>query len=240
LVPEAKLDARVRPSDAANPVASLQVPATDDGLPGAGPIRRSNWFRQLWLERRAQWLARKALDQGAVVFLGDSITQLWGDDLGKSFAGLRVANRGISGDTSRGVLIRLELDVIALHPRAVVLLIGTNDIEEQAEPDTIAGNVKLVITALEHAQAELPILLCEVFPSSAKMGRPRQEIVAVNQRYAALAHQDPRITLVRTWAIFADADGNAQPSEFPDLLHPNASGYAQWARALRPFLARLN
>src|SRR5688572_12918710 len=103
--------------------ARLAVPATDDGLPGDGPIRRTENFKRLWEQRRGAWSQRGAQDQGAVVFLGDSITQGWGDDVGGAFAGMKVANRGISGDTSRGVLIRLKDDVLSLQPAAVVLLI---------------------------------------------------------------------------------------------------------------------
>ena len=65
---------------------------------------------------------------------------------------MKVANRGISGDTTRGVLIRLEDDVLALNPAAVVLLIGTNDLEEGAHPGRIAGNLKLILAALQRAQ----------------------------------------------------------------------------------------
>ncbi|HUL54034.1 MAG TPA: G-D-S-L family lipolytic protein, partial [Opitutaceae bacterium] len=89
-----------------------QLPATDDGLPGAGPLRRYDWFQNLWMQRRSAWAQRAAADQHALVFLGDSITQQWGDDLGGSFPGVKVANRGISGDTTRGVLIRLREDVL--------------------------------------------------------------------------------------------------------------------------------
>src|SRR6516162_2990968 len=110
--------------------AQLQLPETDDGLPGQGPIRRYDWFRKLWVDRCSAWAQRVEQDQQSVVFLGDSITQGWGDQMGGSFAGVKVANRGISGDTSRGVLIRLDEDVLSLHPKGVVLLIGTNDIEE--------------------------------------------------------------------------------------------------------------
>jgi|SRR5208282_3217297 len=67
--------------------AHFQIPATDDGLPGAGPIRRYDWFRQLWSQRRSTWARHTQQDQGAVVFLGDSITQMWGDDLGAAFLG---------------------------------------------------------------------------------------------------------------------------------------------------------
>src|SRR4051794_21399003 len=58
----------------------FQIPETDDGLPGAGPIRRADWFKKLWAERRSGFAARAAKEQGAVVFLGDSITQGWNDD----------------------------------------------------------------------------------------------------------------------------------------------------------------
>src|SRR5579872_3825677 len=96
--------------------SAFEIPATDDGLPGAGPIRRYDWFRNLWSDRRSAWAKRVAADQKALVLLGDSITQGWGDDLGGSFPGVKIANRGISGDTTRGMLIRLREDVLALNP----------------------------------------------------------------------------------------------------------------------------
>ena len=61
------------------PTDRFALPATDDGLPGAGPIRRYDWFQNLWRERRSAWARRREQDQGAVVFLGDSITQGWGE-----------------------------------------------------------------------------------------------------------------------------------------------------------------
>jgi lysophospholipase L1-like esterase len=219
--------------------ARYQLPATDDGLPGAGPLRRYEWFQKLWTQRRSAWAQRVAEDQHALVFLGDSITQLWGDDLGGSFPGVKVANRGISGDTTRGVLIRLRDDVLALHPAGVVLLIGTNDLEEHAAPATIAANLQLILAELERPDPRMPIVLCQVFPSSASMHRPADAIREVNDRYAAVVKNDPRVTLLATWPLFANAEGDAIPEEFPDLLHPNAAGYAKWAAALRPVFATL-
>jgi lysophospholipase L1-like esterase len=221
------------------PDARFELPATDDGLPGAGPIRRYDWFHQLWRNRRASWAARIEQDRNAVVFLGDSITQGWGDDFSASFPGMKVANRGISGDTSRGVLIRLKEDILALDPRAVVLLIGTNDLEEGAEPETIAANLKLILAELSRHNADMPVILCQVFPSSASKSRPSGMIKSLNQLYAAAVKGDPRITLIDTWTLFADANGDAIPDEFPDLLHPNRVGYAKWAAALRPIFATL-
>ena len=219
--------------------SKLAIPATDDGLPGNGPIRRADWFSKLWLQRRQAWSSRTEQDKGAWVFLGDSITQGWGDKMNGKFEGMKVANRGISGDTSRGVLIRLREDVLVLDPKGVVLLIGTNDLEEQADPETIAGNLKLILAALKQHDPKMPIILCEVFPSSSDKKRPSDKIKAVNKLYAAAAKNDPQIIFIETWPLFADASGNAKKEEFPDLLHPNKAGYEKWAAALRPIFATL-
>jgi lysophospholipase L1-like esterase len=217
---------------------TFAIPATDDGLPGAGPIRRYDWFQKLWRDRRTAWAADRAKDQGAVVFLGDSITQEW-KGLATAFPGIKIANRGISGDTSRGVLIRLQEDVLALKPTAVVLLVGTNDLEEGATPETIAGNVRLILAELKRHNPAMPVILSEVMPSSASMKRPADQIKAINALYLAGVKGDAQVIPLDTWRLFADANGDAPASEFPDLLHPNAIGYAKWAAALRPLFATL-
>jgi len=214
------------------------LPATDEGLPGAGPIRRYDWFQKLWHDRRAAWATERARDQGAVVFLGDSITQEW-KGLGAAFPGVKIANRGISGDTSRGVLIRLQEDVLALKPTAVVLLVGTNDLEEGATPETVVGNLKLILRALKSHNAAMPVILCQVMPSSATMKRPSDQIQAINALYMAAVNNDAQVIPLDTWRLFADANGDALADEFPDLLHPNERGYAKWAAALRPLFATL-
>jgi lysophospholipase L1-like esterase len=215
------------------------IPATDDGLAGAGPIRRYDWFQRLWRERRSAWAHQVEEDQRAVVFLGDSITQGWGGGLGAAFPGVKVANRGISGDTTRGILLRLEEDVLALNPAAVVLLMGTNDLEEGATPEVIAGNLKLILARLERHDPRLPIVLCQVLPSSATQKRPADQIKALNTLYLAAVKNDPQVTYLETWPLFAGPSGDAMPGEFPDLLHPNEAGYAKWAAALRPVFATL-
>jgi lysophospholipase L1-like esterase len=213
------------------------IPESDEGLPGDGPIRRYGWFKKLWEHKRSGWAKKVEQDQGALVFLGDSITQSWGDNMGNSFPGLKVANRGISGDTTRGVLIRMQGDVLALNPKGVVILIGTNDLEEKASPEIIAGNLKLIIAKLKKHNSKMPIILCNTFPSSASKRRPADQIKKINQLYFAAVKGDPQVTVLDTWLLFADDKGDAKKDEFPDLLHPNKLGYAKWAAALRPLLA---
>ena len=218
----------------------IEIPATDDGLPGNGPIRRADWFRNHWAKRRGDWSKRDTADQKSVVFLGDSITEGWGDDIGGSFPGVKVANRGISGDTTRGMLIRLRDDVLALNPTAVVMLMGTNDLEEKASPETIAGNVKLILAEFKKHNPKMPVILCQVFPSSASKSRPADKIKEINRLYAAAVKGDSQVTLIVTWPLFANEQGDAKEAEFPDLLHPNKAGYTKWGAALRPILATLD
>ena len=217
----------------------LEVPAADQGLPGSGPLRRADWFTSLWKQRRGEWAQQAAKDQGAVVFLGDSITQGWGDSMGGNFKELKVANRGISGDTTRGMLIRLPGDVLQLKPRGVVMLMGTNDLEEKATPETIAANIELILNELAKANPQLPIVICEIFPSSASKSRQADKIKKANELIYNLARDRKNVTVLDTWNLFADPQGDAKPSEFPDVLHPNELGYAKWASALRPIFSTL-
>lgn len=227
----------VRPAYSQEAKAQFRIPATDEGLPGTGTIRRQGWFQNLWQRKRSAWAKNVKRDQKALVFLGDSITQGWGDNMGNSFPGVKVANRGISGDTTRGVLIRLKEDVLSLNPKGIVLLIGTNDLEEKDSADSIAGNLKLIIAGLKAHNADMPIILCQVMPSSASKRRSAPAIKEINRKCFAVVKGDPQVTLLDTWTLFANAAGDAKKAEFPDLLHPNKAGYAMWAAALRPLLA---
>lgn len=233
------------PAQTAANAARFEVPATDDGLPGEGPVRRYDWFRKLWRERRSQWATEVQRDQGAVVFLGDSITQGWNDRpanqdrLAKLLPGMKVANRGISGDTTRGLLLRLDEDVIALKPSAVVLLIGTNDLEEQAHPFTIASNLRQLLLRLRAHNPKLPVVINQVMPSSDTKKRPAYKIKRLNVLIREAVKDQPQVTLVDTWTLFANAQGDANAAEFPDLLHLNDEAYAKWAAALRPVLETL-
>jgi lysophospholipase L1-like esterase len=226
-------------SSAAQNPADVRLPDADDGLPGKGPIRRYDWFRKLWEERRTRWSQSREADRNSVVFLGDSITQGAGDDFFGLFPGLRMANRGISGDTTRGMLLRLEEDVLAIEPKAIVLLMGTNDLEEGAAPEVIAGNLSLMLEQISKARPNTPVVLCLVFPSSATKRRPADSIRSINQLYQRAARGKQHVTVIDTWTLFAGPDGDARSEDMPDLLHPNEAGYRRWAGALRPVLATL-
>lgn len=211
---------------------------TAEMLPGRGPVQQGDWFDKVWSQRRAEFRKRRDVDRGAIVFLGDSITQGW-TDLVQRLAPWKCANRGISGDTTRGVLYRLQEDVLDLEPAAIVLLIGTNDIGLGADPEEVAQNVRAILQACQKANPRMPVVVCRVMPSHASRQRPAEKIRRLNELVDAVVQEFPQCRRCDTWTPFADPDGNARPEEFPDLLHPNAAGYEKWAAALEPVLREL-
>ena len=90
---------------------SFKLPSVEEeaNLPGEGALRRYDGYVNKWQRLRSEWSQRIEADQNAVVFLGDSITQGWGKDFKGMFPDIKTANRGIGGDTTRGMLIRLKV-----------------------------------------------------------------------------------------------------------------------------------
>jgi CubicO group peptidase (beta-lactamase class C family)/lysophospholipase L1-like esterase len=215
------------------------LPVSEEGLPGEGALRRYDGYVKNWARFHSAWSKRVQQDQNSVVFLGDSITQGWGATFKGKFPGMKLANRGIGGDTTRGMLIRLQQDVLSLNPSAIVLLLGTNDIEVGIEADAIGRNFEKIIQAVKQHNSKTPIILCRMFPSSTEKQRPSEIIQQVNQLYDATVKGDSQITVVDTWTLFAEESGDADPQWFRDLLHLNAAGYDRWAAALRPIFATL-
>ena len=213
-------------------------PADATVLPGKGPLQTWTGFTNVWAQRHAAWQQNTNNQKGAVVFLGDSITQGW-NSLAGAFPDLKVVNRGIGGDTTRGVLYRLNADVLALKPTAVVLLIGVNDIGLDGKPEDIADNIRAILLELKRFNPRMPVIVCKVMPSSEKQHRPADKIEQLNALVDEMVKSDPQLNLCDTWSIYADENGHCKREEFPDLLHPNAIGYAKWADALKPIFARL-
>ncbi|HWD18903.1 MAG TPA: GDSL-type esterase/lipase family protein [Verrucomicrobiae bacterium] len=216
-------------------VSKFPDPAT---LPGKGPTNVWGGLAKVWAQRHEQWASHVVADHGAVVFLGDSITQGW-NSLSNDFPNLKVANRGIGGDTTRGVLYRLKSDVLDLDPEAIVLLIGTNDVGNGADPDDVCANIKEILARIKAFNPHVPVIVCKVMPRSDGHVKRADKIQKLNAEVADSIKGDPEFTSCDTWSIYADADGNCPRSEFPDLLHPNAVGYAKFKAALDPIIAQL-
>jgi lysophospholipase L1-like esterase/dienelactone hydrolase len=221
-----------------NKIASTFDQPPSSEFPGAGTTQSGLWFRSKWKDRRTQWSKDKEKDQGAVVFFGDSITEGWGS-LAKDFPNFKVANRGIGGDTTRGLRFRMQDDVIAVNPKAVSILIGTNDLDQGTEPDVVLENLKVIVTDLQKSNPKLPIIINKIMPRGAKPNLFPDKINTLNSLYEQAFKDNPQITFCDTWTLFDAGDGQCKKEEFPDMLHPNGAGYAKWTELLRPVFTKL-
>ena len=207
-------------------------------FPGAGPLQMAPWFQKLWMMRRVEFTRNSAKEQRPVVFFGDSITQGWAT-LAEDFPNVVAVNRGISGDTSRGLRYRLKEDVLDLHPRAVVLLIGTNDLALGGTPAQVVDNITAIVAELEKQNRNVRIVLNLVMPRGPVPGQFPEKIKQLNTLLQEFAKKQGRVVICDTWSIFDDGKGSCKKGEFPDMLHPNKAGYAKWKAALDEVFAQL-
>lgn len=208
-------------------------PTRAQDWPGVGVVRVFDWMR----DNRAHFWRERERKQGSIVFVGDSLTAQW-PNFSTAFPDASIANRGIGGDVSRGVLFRLEEDVLALHPKAIVMLIGTNDLTaHQPAAQTIANLRDMLAITRQHAP-DATFVLCTVPPSANPKAPIREgELKALNAGLRSLAASDARVELVDLYAATIDADGQPDIRWFKDdRLHLNPAGYARWKEALTPVL----
>jgi lysophospholipase L1-like esterase len=180
-----------------------------------------------------------AKDEKRVVFMGDSITDMWVQpQFGGFFPGKPYIDRGISGQTTPQMLIRFRPDVIALQPKVVVILAGTNDLAGNTGPMTVAqieGNLTSM-SELAHSN-KIRVVLASVLPVSnyghdrngnpvdIRIKRQPEKILELNawiKKYAA-EHGDVYLDY---FAATVDDKGLLKADISNDGLHPNAKGYA--------------
>lgn len=178
----------------------------------------------------------------SIVFMGDSITQGWREQRSAFFEGR--AGRGISGQTTPQMVLRMMADVVALRPRAVHIMAGTNDIAGNTGPMTTAMTTDNLSAMAAIAKAHgIRVLLASVPPADRFPWRPGLPTVA-RIREINLWAKDYAAKADAIWVDYTPAlgtPGGALKPEFaPDGVHPNAAGYAAMESVLSPVLTRLN
>lgn len=183
-------------------------------------------------------LAAPREDETRVVLFGDSITDNWSNPgYGGFFPGKPYVNRGISGQTTSQMLVRFRADVIALKPRAVVILAGTNDVAENSGPVELAAIEGNLATMAELASRHrIRVVLASLLPVSDEKrdganralvqtaARPPETLRALNAWLAEYAKANGHVYL-DYFSALADAKGVFKAAFTDDGLHPNAAGY---------------
>lgn len=225
----------VAASDDATQSGPTAYPIRAEDWPGTGVVRTFGWMKD---NRNFFWTER-AKKQGAVVFAGDSLTGNW-KTLGADFSGTLVANRGIGGEVSRGLLFRFQEDVLDLNPKAIVILIGINDLTAKQPASATLQNVRSMLSLKEAQRSQAPVLLCTVPPSAnPKAPVDEQQRRLLNQGLRQIAKETKQVTLVDLYAATVTAQGTPELRYFTeDQLHLSADGRARWKELLQPALAR--
>jgi lysophospholipase L1-like esterase len=164
-----------------------------------------------------------------VVFMGDSITELWDRDPGNFFASKGYIGRGIGGQTTPQMLVRFQQDVVALKPKVVVINGGTNDIAGNTGPSTLEMIEDNLKSMAQIASANgIKVVLASVTPAFDYPWRrglePAEKVVALNSRMKDYCS--------RTGCVFADyfsamsgENHGMKEGLSRDGIHPTPAGY---------------
>jgi len=182
-----------------------------------------------------------------VLFMGDSITDWWRTESGpyagkpvfdEYFADMKVANFGIAGDTTQGILYRLQNgEGEGYTPRAIMLMIGTNNTRANLAGE-IAEGVGAIVLDMQARWPQAKILLLGIFPRSTPDNPVREKLAQINTVIARLDDGE-QVFYRDIGAIFLDAKGEISTDIMSDGLHPTTRGYRLWAEAVNDLLREM-
>jgi beta-glucosidase len=195
-----------------------------------------------WTQRNDAVNARVKEGNVDLLMIGDSITHGW-ESAGKAewdtyYAKRNAVNMGFSGDRTQHVLWRLENGHLAgISPKLAVIMIGTNNFGDNTAEE-IAEGVKAIVAKLRATLPDMKILLLAIFPRT-DVDKDNQEKLRQATALFAPAAEDPMVEFLDINRAFLNREGVLTKEVMPDFLHPNELGYALWAHAVEPTIARL-
>jgi lysophospholipase L1-like esterase len=194
-----------------------------------GKVKAQDWPNLNRYQNENVALKPAESGQKRIVFMGDSITEFWSTVDPEYFSGKPYVNRGISGQTTPQMLLRFRADVIALHPTAVAILAGVNDIAGNTGPMTIEMIRDNIFSMIELAKANnIKVILCSVLPAYDFPWKPNQEpigkIKALNQILQNYAVAND-IVYLDYYSAMVDERKGLKANYSNDGVHPNKTGY---------------
>jgi len=221
--------------------------------PAVVPVPKLEEDSYDWWARHEEVLRVKDRIDPEIVLIGDSITHFWGGEpranlangpksFDSVFAAFRVLNLGFGWDRTQNVLWRLDHGQLdGLHPRLVILHIGTNNTSDTTNaractPEEIAEGIAAICGRLKSKAPGARIILMKIFPREEKSEHPRRVLIdEANRLLTDFAATNP-VTLVDVAPGMLTPDGTLPAEMAPDFCHPSEMGYEVWADALRPLL----
>jgi lysophospholipase L1-like esterase len=232
------------------PAATAQVapPSSNPLADASAPMAKRD--KGEFVKRHESFLARARSGPIGLLFLGDSITDNWSHApaiFTKYYGAYQPANFGIGGDITQNVIWRIdhgELD--GIHPRVVVLMIGTNNSGSNSAED-IAAAVKKIIGMIQAKIPETKVLLLAIFPRGPRHNRDgsadnyvkRMAVITATNPLLAALDNGTTIRYLDLGPKFLGPDGQIPDAIMGDHLHPTVAGYQIWADAMQPLLQQM-
>ena len=232
-------------------LVSMQLAAESN--PACIPTERTDWSKSYSDYLRDKYPDKKSKE---ILFLGDSITQLWGfskdnknpgglEVWDKIFMPLHAANFGVSGDRNEDLLWRITegRQLEQFNPKVVVLLIGTNNMNgpKADKPEEIAEAIKLILDTLRQKLPGAKILLLGLTPRFDNYNSPeyfKLNIDAVNKRISK--YDDGKIIFYLDAAkSFTNDDGTIKKELYNDGIHLTPNGYEVFSMVILPKIKEL-
>ena len=210
-----------------------------------GPFKTAGTNPQDYYHSKCQSYAvqNANLAKGQIVFIGDSITDLY--ILDDHYADLPLAsyNRGIGGDTTSGVLQRLKVSIFDIQPSVVVLMIGTNDINGGIDSDEILQRYETIIDSIYTVLPEVDLYCMSIIPqnkdletyTNIRVDKTTPVILEINPRIQALA-ESKGATYLDLFSLLADERNLLIQAYSDDGIHLNENGLSVWTALLKPYL----
>lgn len=175
------------------------------------------------------------------VFYGDSITDGWGKSHDDFFKSINCAARGIGGQTTSEMLVRMRQDVISLHPKYMILLAGINDIARNNGAISVENAIGNIISMCELCKAnKIKPILCALFPVNAIPWRSEvedtaEQVTKFNDMLRAYASAN-KIQFVDYFPLECYIGGRLDPKYSGDGIHPTPDGYEYMQQVIVNYL----
>jgi len=242
------------PAPTATLTASAPVVAPAPKVDASAAIEKKDPSGK-FLKMHESFLARGKAGPVGVLFLGDSITEGWSKapHVWEHYYGkLEPANFGIGGDQTQHVIWRIENgELDGLHPKVVVLMLGTNNSAAHTAEEIVAADKK-IIAMIRAKIPETKVLLLAIFPRGARKdakgviteasiadATKRMAVITVANAELAKLADGVNVRYLDIGEKFLGQDGKIPFTIMPDQLHPTAAGYQLWAETMQPLLTEM-
>jgi lysophospholipase L1-like esterase len=189
--------------------------------------------------QRASLLEKLPVDSTDIVFLGNSITNF--GEWSELFNDIHVKNRGISGDRTTGVLARLNT-ILPGKPKKIFLMIGVNDLEHDAVPDSVVTNITRIAERIANESPKTTLYIQSILPVNDQFGKfPKHTdkgifILEINRRLKLLCHNRNLVYIDLYHSFKNRNDEKLNPAYTNDGLHLMGDGYLLWISLVSKYI----